>query len=165
MCILCCPCLFHWGINYVFSLFHICFNGLLSYFVGKEPFVGLVLHSGLESSLPSLPTSTKLANRDKYKNIKFIDIAYTIEEKLYRCQMNETAKKQIKSFVGEFYIRNEHKCLIAYLPLLFLYCYYNALYFYEYLLKQLQLWRHKHMTPSACVIFGPYILIINVNDV
>ena len=84
-------------------LFHICFNGILSYLIGKEPFVGLVLHSGLESSLPSLPTSTKLANRDKYKNIEFIDIAYTIEAKLYRCQMNETAKKQMQSFFDRFY--------------------------------------------------------------
>ena len=40
---------------------------------------------------------------NKYKNIKFIDIAYTIEDKLYRCQMNETVKEQLKSFVDKFY--------------------------------------------------------------
>ena len=93
--------------NNVVFLFHICFNGLLSYFVGKEPFVGLVLHSGLESSLPSLQTSTKLANRDKYKNIGFIDMAFTKEEKLYKCEMNETAKMEMKSFFDTFY---KHEC-------------------------------------------------------
>ena len=87
----------------LYFLFHLCLNGILSYFVGNEPFVSLVLHSGLESSLPSLPTSTKLANRDKYKNIEFIDIAYTIEAKLYRCQMNEIARKQMQSFFDRFY--------------------------------------------------------------
>lgn len=69
----------------------------------KGPFVVLLLHSGLESSLPRLPSASKLANRDKYKSIEFIDIAYTMEAKLYKCQMNESARLQLQTFFARFY--------------------------------------------------------------
>ncbi|XP_053385977.1 uncharacterized protein LOC123539184 isoform X3 [Mercenaria mercenaria] len=69
----------------------------------KSPFVSLVLHSSTESSLPRLPTATRLADKEKYRNTEFIDIAFTMESKLYQCQMNTIAKEQLKSFFDRFY--------------------------------------------------------------
>lgn len=70
----------------------------------NKRFVVLLLHSCLESSLPRLPTASKLGHEEKYKNIVFIDVAYTIDDKLYCCQMNEIAKALLTSFLHHFTI-------------------------------------------------------------
>ncbi|XP_060557168.1 uncharacterized protein LOC132717664 [Ruditapes philippinarum] len=64
----------------------------------KKPFVVLLLHCGLESSLPTLPTASKLGNMEKYQNIEFIDVAYNIDSELYPCKTNKTARSQLQTF-------------------------------------------------------------------
>ncbi|XP_060557175.1 uncharacterized protein LOC132717667 isoform X2 [Ruditapes philippinarum] len=78
----------------------------LSYEV-MNPFVVLLLHTCLESSLPRLPTSSKLYHKEKYRNIEFIDIAYNMDDKLYQCQMNKNARLQLQTFLGRFFKANK----------------------------------------------------------
>ncbi|XP_060557174.1 uncharacterized protein LOC132717667 isoform X1 [Ruditapes philippinarum] len=72
-----------------------------------NPFVVLLLHTCLESSLPRLPTSSKLYHKEKYRNIEFIDIAYNMDDKLYQCQMNKNARLQLQTFLGRFFKANK----------------------------------------------------------
>ncbi|XP_060557169.1 uncharacterized protein LOC132717665 [Ruditapes philippinarum] len=70
--------------------------------IRTKQFVVLLLHTGLESSLPRLSTASKLAHKDKYKNIEFIDIAYNTDANLYQCDMNETARRKLHKFLFDF---------------------------------------------------------------
>lgn len=69
----------------------------------KTQFAVLLLHSGLENSLPRLPTASKLEKKEKYHNVEFIDVAYNLDSKLYTCQMNETANYQLHRYFTRYY--------------------------------------------------------------
>jgi hypothetical protein len=68
---------------------------------GKNSFVVLLLHCGLDSSLPRLQSASKLGNMEKYKNVEFIDVAYNIDSKLYPCEMNTIARSQLQTFLSK----------------------------------------------------------------
>lgn len=70
---------------------------------GQSTFIALVLHQGNEHSLPGLPTATKLPEKPKYENATFVDLAYSLESRLYPCRMNEDAKQKIKAFIDRFF--------------------------------------------------------------
>lgn len=68
----------------------------------EVPFVVLIIHSTIQSALPTLPTALKLQQNEKYKYIEFIDIAFDTESKLHHCQMNETARNRLNSLLETF---------------------------------------------------------------
>ncbi|XP_060555272.1 uncharacterized protein LOC132716110 [Ruditapes philippinarum] len=70
--------------------------------IRTKPFAVLLIHTGLESSLPRIPTASKLAHKEKYKDIEFIDIAYNTDANLYQCDMNETARRKLHKFLFDF---------------------------------------------------------------
>lgn len=69
----------------------------------KMPFAVLMIHTNLENSLPLISTASKLTQNEKYKHVEFIDIAFNTELKLYSCEMNNTAKCQLKSYFENFF--------------------------------------------------------------
>lgn len=74
-----------------------------SIFSGPQRFAVLVLHVARESSIPRVPTASKLDVDGKYRNIELIDIAFTPDEGIYTCQMNTNAKEQLISFIESLY--------------------------------------------------------------
>jgi hypothetical protein len=75
-------------------------NIVILFISGNNSFVVLLLHCGLESSLPRLPTASKLCNMEKYQNVEFIDVAFNINSKLYPCRINENARSQLQTFLN-----------------------------------------------------------------
>ncbi|XP_060568640.1 uncharacterized protein LOC132727236 [Ruditapes philippinarum] len=69
---------------------------------GNVKFAVALLHSCSEGSLPIFKTSQKLPKTDKYRHIKFIDIAVDMDAKIHRCQDNEDARIQLESFIKHF---------------------------------------------------------------
>jgi hypothetical protein len=69
---------------------------------GNIQFVVVLLHSCLEKDVPEFPLSWKLPKKEKYRSIKFIDIAVGMDDKLHRCKMNEDASIELKSFIESF---------------------------------------------------------------
>ena len=65
-------------------------------FLDDRPFIVLLLHVVLESALPIVPSGTVIGDEEKYKNITFIDVAYTKEKGFYNCKMNKKAKEQLE---------------------------------------------------------------------
>ncbi|XP_060557167.1 uncharacterized protein LOC132717663 [Ruditapes philippinarum] len=68
-----------------------------------ERFAVLLLHTGLKSSLTNVSTSIRLVNINRYHNVEFIDVAYNMDSKLYKCEMNDSAKFQLQAFFESFY--------------------------------------------------------------
>jgi hypothetical protein len=69
---------------------------------GTRPYAVLLLHTGLESSLPKILTASKISHKEKYNKIKFIDVAYNTEAKFYQCEMNKTARIDLKEFLVDY---------------------------------------------------------------
>ncbi|XP_060575653.1 uncharacterized protein LOC132733079 isoform X2 [Ruditapes philippinarum] len=64
-------------------------------------FALVVVNMKSEDNLPRLPTETNLdTDKAVYKNIEFIDMAFTPENQMYDCNMNRKATERIQSFVN-----------------------------------------------------------------
>lgn len=60
-----------------------------------------VINMTREDNLPRLPIQTRLDQlKDDYKNIHFIDMAFTRENLMYDCSMNRKATEKIQDFVN-----------------------------------------------------------------
>jgi hypothetical protein len=63
----------------------------------------VLLHFENKKSLPEISSSNDLPTlKPAYKNARFIDVAFNKDDKLYECDMNIAAFKEITDFVDSY---------------------------------------------------------------
>lgn len=74
-------------------------DSALDGFKWDESFKVILLNFVTEKCLPAISSKMKVPLKPAYKNIEFIDMAFNKDDKLYECEMNNTALSKIMTFV------------------------------------------------------------------